>query len=105
MINNHDNLARKQIHKAPKTVYFWIVAASYVYYHRPEYPALLSDPYFDSLCKWLLENRQGIGKHRHLGHLITEGHLTAGTLFDILAMDYPLWLVRMTEDLVNELEE
>ena len=104
-ISNHDSTARKLIAKAPKSIYFWIVAASYVYYHRPEYPFLLSDVYFDRLCKHLLDNRAEIGEHSHLGELVTNSHLTAGTLYDILAMNYPLWLVRMAEDLVNELED
>ena len=58
---------------------------SYGYYTLDE--SLVSDTYYDSLSKLLLDNYETIN-HRHK-HLITLESLEAGTLYDLKRDSYP----------------
>lgn len=92
---NHDQQARIDFKASPKSVYFWLLASSAVYYLYPSKSSLLSDDVFDNMCKWLLDNYDTCPKHSKLAHLVTKENLIAGSFYNIRETEYPLWLVRM----------
>lgn len=100
---NYDQKAREDYKLNPKSIYYWLLASSFLYYNQPDSTPLLGDECFDRMCKHLLANFDKIPKHSKLSHLITESHLQAGSFYDILANDYPVWLVRMAQQMSNEL--
>ena len=104
MTNNYDKIAARDITKSSAAIYFWIAVASYAYYHKPECSSLLSDEYFDSLCKKLLDGN-AITVHTKLNHLINEDRLRAGSLYDVLPHEYPVWLVRFADEFIMKMED
>ncbi|QCQ57907.1 hypothetical protein Barba22A_gp056 [Rheinheimera phage vB_RspM_Barba22A] len=100
---NYDQQAREDYRSSPKSIYFWLLAASYLYYHEPHRTPLLSDACFDKMCKYLLSNFDTLSKHSKLSHLVTQSHLQAGSFYDILDNDYPVWLVRMAQYMSDRL--
>lgn len=103
ILRNYDTQARENYKKSPKSVYFWLLASSYLYYHEPHRPSLLSDEVFDKMCKHLLENYDTIPKHSKLAHLITKDNLQCGSFYNILQHEYPVWLVRMAQEMSDKL--
>lgn len=101
---NYDQQARDDFKQNQKSIYFWLLAASYLYYHEPDRTPLLSDECFDKMCKHLLANIDVIPKHSKLARLVTSSHLQAGSFYDILSNDYPVWLVRMAQSFSDKLK-
>ncbi len=93
----YDHLARQSFKQSPASVVYWIVLSSYAYYFLSE--SLLSDTTYDKMCKLVLE--KGI-THSKLSHLINEDRLRAGSLFDVKEFEYPLYIVRDAQVLINE---
>lgn len=102
-MNNYDQQAREDFKASAKSVYFWLLASSCVYYLFPSKTSLLSDECFDKICKWLLDNYESCPKHSKLAHLVTKENLIAGSFYNIRDTEYPLWLVRMSCDLSDKL--
>lgn len=100
---NYDQKARRDYKESPKSIYFWLLGASYLYYHEPHRTPLLSDECFDKMCKHLLDNIETIPKHSKLSDLVTPSHLQAGSFYDILDNQYPVWLVRMVQGMSDRL--
>lgn len=100
---NHDQEAREDFKASAKSVYFWLLASSAVYYLYPSKASLLSDHCFDKMCKWLLDNYDSCPKHSKLSHLVTKENLVAGSFYNIRDTEYPLWLVRMACDMSDKL--
>jgi hypothetical protein len=100
----YDNKARQDYKDSNKSIYFWLLCSSYLYYNEPDRESLLSDECFDKMCKHLLDNYDTHPKHSKLHHLITKDNLQAGSFYNILSNDYPVWLVRMAQDLSYKLE-
>lgn len=63
--------------------------ASYLYYCCDESP--MSDHEYDAISKALLDHWDEF-EHQHK-YLVTEGDLTAGSLFKLRSCDYPLMVV------------
>lgn len=93
----YDHIARESYKQSPASVIYWVVISSYAYYFRAE--SLLSDETYDKMCRLVLD--KGI-THRRLSHLINDDRLRAGSLFDVKEFQYPLWIVRDAELLINE---
>jgi NAD-dependent DNA ligase len=74
-----------EISRCPNAIVPWWLMASYLYYRRGE--SLLSDGYFDQLCRDLIANWDAI-EHRHK-HLIDREQLDAGTGYYLASADYP----------------
>lgn len=102
---NYDQQARQDFKSNPKSIYYWILAASYLYYFKPDMTPLLSDETFDRMCKTLLDRYDSIPPHSMLAHLINKDQLQAGSFYDILDNQYPLWLTRMAEDMSVRLDK
>jgi hypothetical protein len=77
------------------------LTTSYIYYVRPELPAIISDELFDKVCTEMLHYWHEI-EHPHK-HLIDYGNLKAGTGFNLKEHDYPTIVkvvaVKMTEQI------
>jgi NAD-dependent DNA ligase len=93
---NLDNQARKSYKESTSSVIYFIVLASYLYYIRDE--SALSDEVFDKLCKLVIDKNI---KHKLLSHLITDDRMRAGSLFDVKANQYPVFIVRDAETLIR----
>lgn len=93
---NLDNQARKSYKESTSSVIYYICLASYLYYLKNE--SVLSDEVFDKLCKLVLDNKI---KHKLLSHLITDDRMRAGSLFDVKANQYPVFIVRDAETLIR----
>lgn len=77
----------------------WWISASFAYYLR--YESLFSDPVFDKLSKWILENYDEL-EHQHK-HLVTKEGLKAGSGYYLKEDDYPLRVKVATETLIRDL--
>jgi hypothetical protein len=93
---NLDNQARNSYKESASSVIYYICLASYLYYIRDE--SVLSDEVFDKLCKLVIDKNI---KHKLLSHLITEDRMRAGSLFDVKANQYPVFIVRDAEILIR----
>ena len=81
----------------------YLLAASWIYYHREHMTPILSDELFDKLCKWVYKHYDSL-EHKYK-HLINKDDLLAGSLFSIGSYDYPRGLCiaaeMMSEGKVN----
>lgn len=102
---NYDQKAREDFKSSPKSIYYWLLSASYLYYFKPDTTPLLSDTTFDRMCQALLERYDSIPPHSKLAHLVSKEQLQAGSFYDILDNQYPLWLTRMAEDMSKQLDK
>jgi len=82
-----DELSRKEFAKNKNSIIGFIIMASYLYYHKPDYPPILSDHVYDRMCKYLLSNYDTI-QHR-LKYLIDKEDLSAGSLYKLGYNEYP----------------
>lgn len=80
-------LTIEEFHKRPNLLVPHILMASFLYYCCPREPVLYSDSQFDGMMK-LLGEKWGEVTHVHK-HLITEGNIAAGSLFNLRWEDYP----------------
>ena len=101
---NYDLQLQRDYSTSPSSLYFWILASSYIYYCDNATP-LLSDGCFDWACKTLLERFDEIPEHSKLKGLITEDGLRAGSFYNILSNHYPLWMVRMAQEMSKGLDK
>ena len=104
-MKNYDEKARRDFKENPKSIYYWILAASYLYYFSPDRTPLLSDECFDRMCRALLDRYDSIPQHSMLAHLVSKEQLQAGSFYDILDNQYPLWLTRMAVDMSIQLDK
>lgn len=102
---NYDQQARQDFKENPKSIYYWLLSASYLYYFKPDMTPLLSDETFDRMCKTLLDRYDSIPPHSMLAHLVSKEQLQAGSFYDILDNQYPLWLTRMAVDMSMRLDK
>lgn len=102
---NYDQQARDDFKESPKSIHFWLLAASYLYYFSPDRTPLLSDETFDRMCKVLLDRYDSIPQHSMLAYLVSKEQLQAGSFYDILDNQYPLWLTRMAVDMSTQLDK
>lgn len=77
----------------------WYLMSSYLYYHRPDLAAILTDDDYDRLCRVFRDNWTNI-KHRHKS-LVRLKHLTAGTGYYIPEHKYPA-MVRHAAMMLSE---
>lgn len=96
---NYDEVARESFKVNPSSAVSWWIAASYQYYHCNE--SLLSDECYDRMAKYIQKNFENL-KHPHL-HLISKENLTAGSLYNLKASEYPEIVKNSSELLVREL--
>ena len=99
--HNVDHLARADLKESPPAAIFWIVASSYMYYHR--YESLLSDTCFDNMCKYVLTEFDNL-EHTLYSELIDKESMEAGSLYKLSEADYPEGLKRMAERALNALQ-
>lgn len=90
--------ARKDFKINPASVFFYILAASYLYYIR--YHSIFEDHEFDKMCKYALDNYDSLN-HIHK-HLVTTDMLKAGSCYNLSVDDYPNGVVRLAEDLMRK---
>lgn len=91
-----DSYVREIVSQNPNAMVSWYLIASYAYYERNE--SLLSDHYFDYLCKDLLEQIEDI---EHVNkNLLDMSALEAGTGFGIR---YPLRVQHIGESFIRRL--
>lgn len=82
---NLDSMCQMVIGSGPNAVVSWWLMASYTYYIHDV--SLLSDGLYDEMAKDMLARWDSI-EHPHK-HLIKEADLKAGSLFGMLAENYP----------------
>lgn len=80
-----DSVVEETLTRVPNAIPAWILMASYLYYIKSF--SILSDAYYDRLCKRLLESYETI-VHRHK-LLITISDLAAGSLYSLAEEEYP----------------
>ena len=102
-MQTYDTQAREDYKQSKKSIYFWLLASSAIYYLCPHKNPLLSDETFDKMCRHLLDNYDTHPKHRMLHHLVTKDSLAAGSFYNLQEIDYPVWLVRMAQDMSDKL--
>ena len=96
---NYDEAARKAFKINPASAFSWWLSASLAYYCKFE--SILSDPVFDKMSKYLLDNYD---KLDHINkHLVTKDGLKAGSGYYLKEEDYPLRVRISTEVLVRSL--
>ena len=100
---NYDQQAREDYKASPSSIYYWVLASSAIYYLNAEMTPLLSDECFDKMCLHLLNNYDSIPKHSMLHHLVTKDNLQSGSFYNLLDIHYPMWLVRIAQDMSNKL--
>lgn len=99
----YDNKAKQDMALYKKSLCFWVLASSFAYYIQDE--SLLSDELFDKMCKELLDNYDNKCYHHSiLWEYMNKNRLQAGSFYDMRLDEYPLWLVRMTQALLRQLE-
>lgn len=82
-----DEQAKESLVEDPAMIYYWIVLSSYAYYTRFE--SLLSDEYFDKLCKQLSDNWENRPNHQPLDRFVTKSDMDAGTGYTMKFEDLP----------------
>lgn len=99
---NHDAYMIECVKAKPNTSLSWLLMASYLYYHRPELPPILSDTKFDLLCRKVATVYSRL-THRHK-HLVEEEGLSTGSLYFIPRDNYPTIVKSCAVQLSKELE-
>ncbi len=93
-----DDYARHCIADCPNTIVSWFLSASFLYYCRDI--SLLTDAYYDELCRDLAARWDGI-EHQHK-HLVDRAALDAGTGFYLTEDRYPLRVIGAAEFILRE---
>lgn len=99
MTLSRDMMVQQTVDDNINMVVPWLLMASYVYYHRPEWnEEVISDLTYDALFIKLKDNWTDI-EHRHK-YLITEEDINAGSLYGIKEEDFPRMVVGAAEHLI-----
>lgn len=96
---NYDSVVRGLFKKNRNCCISWFLSSSYCYYIL--YQPLLSDEFFDAMCKWMLENYDSL-EHEHKS-LVTKDMLIAGSGFNIPYDGYPLRVQNSASYFIEEL--
>lgn len=95
----YDEKCRQDFKMNKNSCIAWYLMSSYGYYQKDE--SLLSDPVYDKMCKYILDNWENL--NHKLKYLVPKESLHAGTGFNIPFYSFPYGFINIIEGLIKEM--